>query len=113
MAWPERMTSGVSQLDIFKVAQLNFEAPDLTRFVCLKLAYDALSAGGTAPAILNAANEVAVDSFLKEQISFIQISNVVEETLNRLDSQTADSLELIVAADAQSRKVATTLCEQY
>ena len=111
MSWPQRMDSGVAQLDIFKVAQLNFEAADFSRFVCLKLAYDALRAGGTAPAILNAANEIAVDAFLKEQISFIQISDVVEETLNQLASQPADTMEVIIAADAQARKIATKLCQ--
>ena len=111
MAWPERMASGVAQLDIFKIAQLNFEAADFSRFVCLQLAYDALRAGGTTPAILNAANEIAVDAFLKEKISFLQISNVVEETLNQLDSQPADAMEIIIAADSQARKTSTKLCE--
>jgi len=113
MAWPERMASGVESLDLFKVAQLNFETPDFTRFVCLKLAYDALRAGGTAPAILNAANEVAVDAFLNEQISFIQIGNVVEQTLNQLNSQTADSLEVIVEDDARARQISADLCRQF
>ncbi|MCU7835860.1 MAG: 1-deoxy-D-xylulose-5-phosphate reductoisomerase [gamma proteobacterium symbiont of Taylorina sp.] len=112
MAWPERMASGVAQLDIFKIAQLDFEAPDFTRFVCLKLAYDTLRCGGTAPAILNAANEIAVAAFLKGQISFTRISNVVEETLNQLNSQTADSLEIIMAADAGARTLATQLCSK-
>ena len=110
MAWPERMDSGVAQLDIFKIAQLNFASPDFSRFVCLKLAYDALRTGGTAPAILNAANEIAVDSFLNEQISFIQIPDIVEQTLNQISSQKADSLEVIISADSQARKVSTQLC---
>jgi 1-deoxy-D-xylulose-5-phosphate reductoisomerase len=111
MAWPQRMESGVAQLDIFKVAQLNFETPDFSRFVCLQLAYDALRAGGTAPAILNAANEIAVDSFLKEQISFTQIGAIVEETLNKISSQKAASLDVITSADEQARKIATDLCK--
>ncbi len=110
MAWPERMVSGVAQLDIFKVAQLNFETPDFSRFVCLKLAYDALRTGGTAPAILNAANEIAVDAFLKEQISFTKISDVVEETLNQLNSEKASSLDVIITADAQARSISAKLC---
>ena len=110
MAWPERMASGVEQLDIFKVAQLNFEKPDFDRFVCLRLAYDALRAGGTAPAILNAANEVAVDSFLNEQIAFTQIAEIVEQTLQEVDFETAASLEVIIAADSQARQVAKGLC---
>lgn len=110
MAWPERMASGVAPLDIFQVAQLNFEAPDFSRFICLKLAYDALRLGGTAPAVLNAANEIAVDYFLQEQISFSRISNVVEQTLNQLENQRAESLDIIIAADASAREIATALC---
>ncbi len=112
MAWPERMESGVAPLDIFQVAHLDFEAPDFSRFVCLKLAYDALRAGGTAPAILNAANEIAVDFFLREKISFTRISSVVEHTLNQLEHQRAESLEIIIAADAQARQLAVNFCEQ-
>lgn len=110
MAWPERMASGVAPLDIFQVAQLNFEAPDFSRFICLKLAYDALRLGGTAPAVLNAANEIAVDYFLQEQISFSRISNVVEQTLNQLENQRAESLDIIIAADVSAREIATALC---
>ncbi len=110
MAWPDRMDSGVEQLDIFKVAQLNFEQPDFERFVCLKLAYDALRAGGTAPAILNAANEVAVDSFLSGEISFTRIADIVEQTLNYIDREPADSMDVILAADKHARRVANDLC---
>jgi 1-deoxy-D-xylulose-5-phosphate reductoisomerase len=106
MAWPERIDSGVEQLDIFKVAQLNFAAPDFNRFVCLKLAYDALRAGGTAPAILNAANEIAVDAFLNERIAFTRIADVVEQTLNAIETRTADSIETILSVDAQAREIA-------
>jgi len=110
MAWPERMVSGVAQLDIFKIAQLNFEQPDFERFICLRLAYDALRAGGTAPAILNAANEIAVDSFLNGKITFTRIADVVEQTLEQLDYETAVSMSVILAADAQARQVAKELC---
>ncbi len=110
MAWPERMNSGVEQLDIFKVAQLNFEQPDFERFVCLKLAYDALRTGGTAPAILNAANEIAVDAFLQEKITFTQIAGVVQQTIEQLASVPAESLAVILAADAEARIVAENLC---
>lgn len=106
MAWPDRMASGVEQLDIFKVAQLNFQEPDFVRFACLKLAYEALRTGGTAPAILNAANEVAVDAFLCEKIAFTRIAEVVEKTLNQLQSQVADTMDTILAADAQARQIA-------
>lgn len=110
MAWPDRMLSGVEQLDIFKVAQLDFEQPDFERFVCLRLAYDALRAGGTAPAILNAANEIAVDSFLNGKIAFTRIADVVEQTLEQLDYEAAVSMSVILAADAQARHVAKELC---
>jgi len=113
MAWPERMESGVAQLDIFQVAQLNFEAPDFERFVCLRLAYDALRAGGTAPAILNAANEIAVDAFLQEKIAFTQIATIVEQTIKQCTTKPADSLECILAADTMARNKATALCLQY
>jgi len=111
MAWPDRMDSGVEQLDIFKVAQLNFEQPDLSRFVCLRLAYDALRSGGTAPAILNAANEIAVDAFLNEKIAFTRIADVVEQTMNQLASQPADCMNTILAVDVQARGVAKQLCQ--
>ncbi len=110
MAWPERMNSGVEQLDIFKVAQLNFEQPDFERFVCLRLAYDALRTGGTAPAVLNAANEIAVDAFLQEQITFTQIAEVVQQTIEQLAAVPAESLEIILAADADARIIAENLC---
>ncbi len=110
MAWPERMSSGVEQLDIFKVAQLNFEQPDFERFVCLRLAYDALRTGGTAPAVLNAANEIAVDAFLQEQITFTQIAEVVQQTIEQLTAVPAESLEIILAADAEARIIAENLC---
>lgn len=110
MAWPDRMVSGVEQLDIFKVAQLNFEQPDFERFVCLRLAYDALRAGGTAPAILNAANEIAVDSFLNGKIAFTRIAEVVEQTLETVAGGTAASMDIVLAADAQARQVAAKLC---
>lgn len=112
MAWPERMNSGVEQLDIFKVAQLNFEKPDFERFVCLKLAYDALRSGGTAPAILNAANEIAVDAFLQEKIAFTQIAQIVQQTIEQLPAVPADSLSVILAADAKARTIADSLCQQ-
>ncbi len=109
MAWPERMASGVEQLDIFQVAQLNFQAPDFERFVCLRLAYDALRLGGTAPAILNAANEVAVDAFLNEKIAFTQIARVVEQTMERLTVHNVNSMDVVLSADQQARIIANEL----
>lgn len=112
MAWPERMNSGVEQLDLFKIAQLNFTPPDFERFVCLKLAYDALRTGGTAPAILNAANEIAVEAFLQERIGFTQIADIVQQTVAEIDALSADSLDIILAADAQARVIAEQYCQQ-
>ncbi|MEJ2453971.1 MAG: 1-deoxy-D-xylulose-5-phosphate reductoisomerase [Candidatus Thiodiazotropha sp.] len=106
LAWPERIESGVGSLDLFKVARLDFEAPDLVRFPCLRLAFEAIEAGGSAPAILNAANEVAVAAFLDERLSFTAIAEVVEETLQRLPAAEADSLERLLQIDSEARDVA-------
>lgn len=104
LAWPERITSGVSPLNLFEVAQLNFEAPDHQSFPALNLASQAFNAGGTAATILNAANEVAVAGFLREQIAFTSISNLIDETLNACTLQAADSLDAILQADAWARR---------
>jgi 1-deoxy-D-xylulose-5-phosphate reductoisomerase len=106
LAWPKRIESGVASLDLFQVARLDFEAPDLKRFPCLRLAFEAIKTGGTAPAILNAANEVAVAAFLEERISFPDIARVVEETLNRLPVTQPDCLESLLRLDKESRSVA-------
>ncbi|TNG00141.1 MAG: 1-deoxy-D-xylulose-5-phosphate reductoisomerase [Gammaproteobacteria bacterium] len=103
MAWPERIDSGVEALDIFSVAHLDFEQPDLDRFPCLGLAYDALTTGGTAPAILNAANEVAVDAFLTRRLGFMDISNIIDSVLQSVAPGKANSLETILDADRQAR----------
>ncbi|MGK0445214.1 MAG: 1-deoxy-D-xylulose-5-phosphate reductoisomerase [Bermanella sp.] len=104
LAWPERITSGVKPLNLFEVAQLNFEAPDHQTFPALNLAAQAFNAGGTAATILNAANEVAVDGFLREQIAFTSISSLIDETLNACTLEAADSLEAILQADAWARR---------
>jgi 1-deoxy-D-xylulose-5-phosphate reductoisomerase len=109
LAYPERIDAGTAAFDIFKLAQFTFEAPDLARFPCLKLAYAALAAGGTAPAILNAANEIAVQSFLEARLGFNGIAGVVEKTLARVASVAADNLEHVLDADRQARVVATGL----
>ncbi len=113
MAWPERIDSGVAQLDIFSISQLTFQQPDFERFVCLQLAYNALRIGGTAPAILNAANEIAVEAFLQETIAFTQISRVVQRTMEKLPAVPADSLDIILFADGQARAIADSLCAEY
>jgi len=109
LAWPERIESGVPSLNLFEVARLDFEKPDLRRFPCLRLAMESIEAGGTAPAILNAANEIAVEGFLQERIRFTVIPELIEETLGRMTIEPADSLETIFAADAAARELSTTL----
>lgn len=109
LAWPERIDSGVERLNLFDVARFDFEAPDMERFPCLRLAYDAVKAGGTATAILNAANEVAVDAFLESRLRFTSISDVIERVLNEVPSEDALSLDVILNADQQARKHANSV----
>ena len=106
LAYPERMEAGVDPLDLVKVGALNFSAPDLTRFPCLELAYQALRVGGTAPAILNAANEVAVEAFLERRIPFLAIPRVLEKVLAELPVSAVQSLEDVLQVDATARAVA-------
>ncbi|MET0101365.1 MAG: 1-deoxy-D-xylulose-5-phosphate reductoisomerase [Sedimenticola sp.] len=106
LAWPERIDSGVSSLDLFDVARLDFEPPDMQRFPCLALAYRAVETGGTAPAVLNAANEVAVASFLEGRLGFTAIPQVIESTLERLPPASAGNLEVLLDADREARAVA-------
>jgi 1-deoxy-D-xylulose-5-phosphate reductoisomerase len=104
LAWPERMSSGVQPLDLVGVSRLDFQEPDMQRFPCLRLAREALEAGGTATAILNAANEVAVDYFLREKIAFTDIPRVIEKTLESVEVQASDSLEIVLRADSEARR---------
>jgi 1-deoxy-D-xylulose-5-phosphate reductoisomerase len=106
LAYPNRIESGVAPLNLFEIAKLEFEAPDTKRFPCLQLAYDALVLGGTAPAILNAVNEVAVESFLNNQIHFLSIPVLIEKALNSIQSESVSSLEQLQAVDAKARKFA-------
>ena len=108
LAWPERLAAGVSPLDLFAVGRLDFAPPSLDRFPCLSLAIQAAETGGTAPAILNAANEVAVAAFLEGRIGFTRIAEVVDRTLERLPVQTvaAGGLETLLEADRQARSLA-------
>ena len=112
LAWPERMPAPVDRLDLAKIATLSFEAPDPERFPSLRLAREALRIGGDAPTILNAANEIAVASFLKNSIGFLEIAEIVEETLTRLPNGKPTSLEEVVAADSAARRYALGLVEQ-
>lgn len=109
LAYPERIDSGVSPLDLIKVRQLNFEAPDFQRFPCLDLAYQALRAGRSAPTILNASNEVAVQAFLDGKIGFRMIDQIIERCLNQIEIDSAHDIESILAADARTRLVASDL----
>ena len=95
------------------MAHLDFEAPDLNRFPCLRLAMEAMEAGGTAPTILNAANEVAVDAFLNEQIGFTAIARVIEQTLEQMSVREADSLATIFDDDAAAREISRRIAQQY
>ncbi|MFC4161546.1 1-deoxy-D-xylulose-5-phosphate reductoisomerase [Chitinimonas lacunae] len=107
LAWPERIDAGVAPLDLFAVARLDFEAPDLVRFPCLGLAFAALERGGVAPAVLNAANEVAVEAFLTGRLGFTAIAELNEAVLAR-DWSGYDALQLdgLAAADAEARRLA-------
>ena len=105
LGWPQRIESGVAGLDLLSQGRLDFEAPDLEAFPCLRLAWQAMDAGGSAPAILNAANEVAVSAFLQGRIGFLSIPALVEHTLSTLSCTAADTLDALLAADAQARQI--------
>jgi len=106
LGFPDRLESGVSSLDLLKIGRLDFAEPDMVRFPCLRLAYDALNAGGTAPAILNAANEIAVEAFLAEQIGFMDIPLIIESVLSTSQFENVTSIEQIVTVDADARYAA-------
>ncbi|MDK6076545.1 1-deoxy-D-xylulose-5-phosphate reductoisomerase [Massilia varians] len=106
LAFPERIASGVPQLDLTAMAALQFHQPDFERFPCLALAFDALRAGGTAPALLNAANEVAVQSFLEREIGFRDIDRVIAQVMDAVPHGPAPSIEAVLAQDARARAAA-------
>lgn len=106
LAYPERIASGVAQLDLTQMAALQFYQPDFARFPCLALAFDALRAGGTAPALLNAANEVAVESFLERRIGFRDIDRVIRRVMDAVAHGPASSIEAVMAQDARAREAA-------
>jgi len=109
LAWPQRIDSGVAPLDLVAAGRLDFATADFDKFPCLRLAYQALDAGGTSTAILNAANEVAVDAFLQRQIKFTDIAKLIEKVLHDLPANEASSLEQILADDAAARVLASEL----
>lgn len=104
LGYPDRLESGVSSLDLLSVGRLDFCPPDQERFPCLRLAYEALKVGGTAPAILNAANEVAVEAFLADRIGFMDIPAIIESVLSASQIEQVISIEQLVSVDAQARK---------
>ena len=108
LGYPERITSGARSLDLTTMKDLTFEKPDERRFPCLRLAYAALERGGTAPAILNAANEVAVEAFLAGRLPFTGIARVIAETLAAVGASEATSLDAVMTADSESRRTAGT-----
>jgi len=113
LAFPQRMEAGVKRLNLLEIAQLEFEAISLTRFPCLRLAYDAMSQGGTTTAILNAANEVAVQAFLDGQIRFTAIPQLIEKTLVHVTGRAATELQTILEDDQQARVFTAELVKSY
>lgn len=113
LAWPERIESGARPIDLVEMARLDFAPPDHERFPCLRLAYEAAAAGGTAPAILNAANEVAVAAFLERRIAFTDIANVIRDVLAKIPPGTDETLAQVLADDARARRVAGELIEGF
>jgi 1-deoxy-D-xylulose-5-phosphate reductoisomerase len=107
LAWPDRMATPMAPLDLVGIGQLDFAAPDPVRFPALRLAREALDAGGARPAILNAANEVAVDAFLNRRIRFLEIAAIVEDTLIRYDPAAPDSVDAVLVIDADARRLAS------
>jgi 1-deoxy-D-xylulose-5-phosphate reductoisomerase len=112
LAFPERIDAGVESLDLLATGNLAFEAPDMERFPCLGFAYDALRIGGSMRVYLNAANEVAVDRFLRNELAFNGIASVVEQVLGTLAPAPVDSIEEIVAADKMAREAAESVANE-
>ncbi len=111
--YPERVDVPVRALDLAELGALTFEPVDIDTFACLRLAREAGVAGGTAPCTLNAANEIAVHAFLGDRLRFLQIAEVIEETLTRLPEQQVHSFDSLAHADAQARRLATELVDAF
>ena len=112
MAWPERIEAGVESLNLFDIARLNFEAPDEENFPCLALARMAFAQGGTMPAVLNAANEVAVAAFLSEDIRFTTIPKLIKKVMDQHSVVSADSLDVVLSADSWARATAESFLQE-
>jgi 1-deoxy-D-xylulose-5-phosphate reductoisomerase len=108
LAWPNRIRAGVAPLNLTQLSGLHFTEPELKRFPCLALAFAAAKQGGTSPTILNAANEIAVAAFLSGKLPYLRIAQVVEATLNHLESKQAQSIEDVLESDRKAREAATT-----
>ena len=113
LSHPERIESGVLGLDLIKTKRLDFEAPDLDKFPCIGLAYKALNMGQNAPTILNAANEVAVDAFLNESITFNQIAELIEFCMDTIKSQALDSIDTVLEVDNKTRHLALSWIDRH
>ena len=113
MAWPERIDAGVKHLDLFEISRLDFTEPDHETFPCLNLAKDAFERGGIAPAVLNAANEIAVAAFLAEQIGFLAIPELITRVMAMSPDKTVQSLEDVLAADQWAREQANHLLVEF
>ena len=109
LAWPERIISGVAPLDLTQLASLEFHQPDLVRFPCLKLAYDALRVGGSAPAVLNAANEIMVQAFLDGRIGFRQIDQMIDRIMNVMSFDSVSDIAALLQQDQRARQLAASL----
>jgi 1-deoxy-D-xylulose-5-phosphate reductoisomerase len=106
LGFPDRIPAGVEPLDLARIGALHFERPDLQRFPCLRLAYEALAAGGTAPTVLNAANEVAVSSFLSGALGFRQIPSLIESVLSESTPHSVEGIDDVLASDRNAREMA-------
>ena len=113
LAWPDRMATPMEPLDLIAIGRLEFAAPDEMRFPALRLARQALDAGGARPAILNAANEIAVAAFLAKSIGFLEIAAIVEHTLDRYDPPAPKTLDEVLAVDAGARAIASERVKEY
>ena len=111
LSWPERIESGVESLNITDIARLDFQTPDTNRFPCLRLAEQAMQAGGSAPAILNAANEIAVQYFLDARLRFLDIAPVIEACLEKVEAYPVDSIEAVLEIDQTARAIARQCCK--
>jgi len=109
LAWPQRVASGAPTLDLTQQSALQFFTPDLVRFPCLKLGFDAAAKGGTWPTVLNAANEIAVAAFLAGESRFTEIPVIIAQVLSQMTCRDADTIDIILQADQQARSIAREL----